>query len=129
MPLSKEQLKINNKVAVAKYRTTSKGKETNARKEFERNKSGRSRFAQIKYKYGISEDEFNIMLGDQNGLCKICGMINDGKPLYVDHCHETGKARGLLCQRCNSAIGFFGDKTGLMEVAMKYINQSKEGVS
>lgn len=65
--------------------------------------------------------EYNRMLGVQNGLCKICGMINDGKSLCVDHCHKTGKIRGLLCANCNSGIGMMKDSPDILRNAIDYL--------
>lgn len=67
--------------------------------------------------YGLSEVEYAAMLGDQGGVCAACGSPEEWplprkpgtvRPLSVDHDHETGKVRGLLCARCNIAIGFHG---------------------
>lgn len=69
------------------------------------------RRAQLKHKYGITLETFNKMLETQGGVCFICGKGNQGKlinaPLSVDHCHETGKIRGLLCSPCNSRLGWY----------------------
>ena len=66
---------------------------------------------QIKRRYGLSYDDWQAMLKRQNGHCKICdkkmGLTKAGNTnLHVDHCHTTGKVRGLLCARCNMLIGF-----------------------
>lgn len=58
--------------------------------------------------YGISLQEFEEMVKVQGGLCKICGEPPiKGRALHVDHDHKTGKVRGLLCFRCNGALGWF----------------------
>lgn len=60
--------------------------------------------------YGISVDDYNRMLEEQGGVCKICGTDKPntaGKKYFaIDHCHSTGVVRGLLCNVCNVAVGF-----------------------
>ena len=57
------------------------------------------------YRFGITIEEYNIMLAAQNGTCSICGNPPNGKHLAIDHNHDTGKIRGLLCDRCNMVLG------------------------
>lgn len=60
----------------------------------------------LKRKYGITVEQYNEMLRNQNGTCKICNRAcKTGKFLAVDHCHKTGKVRGLLCALCNTNLG------------------------
>jgi len=74
-------------------------------------------------KYGITPEQYDAMLASQNGVCAICllpeARTRNGKPtkLCVDHCHQTGRVRGLLCTRCNSCLAQFGDSAvGLLRV-------------
>jgi len=55
-------------------------------------------------RYGITTEQYNEMLASQHGVCKICHKPPKNKPLYVDHDHETGEVRGLLCAHCNSCL-------------------------
>lgn len=73
--------------------------------------------------YGISYSEYLIMLEAQNGGCAICGTTSTGnrKAFHVDHCHKTGKVRGLLCGNCNSGIGNLRDSIPLLERAIEYL--------
>lgn len=76
----------------------------------------------LKKRYGITPEQYVAMLASVGGLCEICGTVGyDGKKLSVDHCHETGKIRGLLCNRCNMALGAFNDSPRLLSRAIKYI--------
>jgi hypothetical protein len=62
----------------------------------------------LKKKFGISSEDFDRMLEEQNGLCGICGTSDPGgrwNRFPVDHCHKTGKVRGLLCNNCNRGLG------------------------
>ena len=58
-------------------------------------------------KFGLTENEYAKMVEEQNGVCAICAGPPDTrwKKLAVDHCHETGKVRGLLCMVCNTMLG------------------------
>lgn len=84
------------------------------------------KFAIIEKKYGLTEQTYNEMWLEQSGRCKICNKHEQelGKVLYVDHCHNTGKVRGLLCQKCNSAIGLLYDDLDIILKAANYIKES-----
>lgn len=84
------------------------------------------RFA-LKNTYGLSIDEYNGMIKNQDGKCKICGVRAEdvSRGLSVDHCHETGKIRGILCHKCNSGLGFFNDDEELVERGLNYLKENK----
>jgi len=73
-------------------------------------KSNQNRVRQLKCRYGMSVEEYDAMAAEQEGLCAIClaseAQPGTGSRLHVDHNHTTGKVRGLLCSRCNKALGF-----------------------
>ena len=73
--------------------------------------------------HGLTPEMFDAMLSQQNGVCAICGAASSGRwgTLAVDHDHETGRVRGLLCSRCNTAIGLFGDDPARMDEAAAYL--------
>lgn len=75
----------------------------------------------LKKKYNISLDEYNQMVLDQNSLCWICEEEID---LVVDHDHETGLVRGLLCNLCNTSLGGFKDSIDSLNRAIKYLQQN-----
>lgn len=61
-----------------------------------------------------------------DGKCEICGLIeNSGRALAMDHCHKTGKIRGMLCQKCNIALGHFKDSPEVMLRALAYLKNSR----
>lgn len=60
----------------------------------------------------------------QGGKCAICKSAGSGK-LHVDHCHESGKVRQLLCNTCNGGLGLFKDNPELMRVAAQYVEKHK----
>lgn len=73
-------------------------------------------------RYGITIDEYDTLHEQQDGVCAICNQPPpDGQRLVVDHCHDTGRIRGLLCSRCNTAIGFLGDDPCLVATAASYL--------
>ena len=60
-------------------------------------------------RYGLTLDEYNALYEAQGGVCALCGQPSRTN-LAVDHCHETGRVRGLLCTSCNGALGKLGDQ-------------------
>ena len=73
-------------------------------------------------RHGITVEEFNDLLLEQNGVCAICESECSVAPrLSADHDHETGRVRGLLCKTCNSGLGFFKDSPGLLSAATDYL--------
>ena len=94
--------------------------------EFKAKVAANSRKHALK-KYGITSSEYTLMLDRQMGSCAICFDRNkSGNELSVDHCHKTGMVRGLLCNRCNWAIGKFEDNTVLLLSAVEYLNETKD---
>lgn len=76
-------------------------------------------------RYGISADKYDEILEEQCGECAICGYepSSEAKGLFVDHSHETYKIRGLLCQWCNSGLGYFKDSRKILKTAIKYLTR------
>lgn len=75
--------------------------------------------------YGISPDDFRRMLAEQGHACALCGGQPKRARLAVDHCHETGVVRGLLCERCNMALGLLDDDADRMRRAAEYIDRAR----
>jgi hypothetical protein len=80
----------------------------------------------LKRIYGISYAEYLNMLEAQGGCCAICGTNDTGKrkAFAVDHNHETGKVRGLLCSNCNTGIGNLKENEGIMLRAIEYLRNT-----
>ena len=72
-------------------------------------------------KYGITLEKYEAMEKKQNGVCAICMEKEPNKKLAVDHCHITGKVRGLLCSNCNNGLGKFKDSKTLLIKAINYL--------
>jgi hypothetical protein len=99
------------------------------RKVYRDSPGGKAKFAamkkrrRMKTRYGITEAQYQEMHTAQKGLCKICLLpSSNGKRLAVDHDHKTGKIRGLLCGRCNPALGLFFDSPHLCRRAAEYLD-------
>lgn len=73
------------------------------------------------YKNVVATKEEFISVVLSSDVCEICGGVD--KRLVVDHCHKTGKLRGVLCLRCNFALGYFSDDVSLMEKSIEYLKR------
>ena len=84
-------------------------------------------------KIGITVDTYNDMFEEHDGYCDICGISESDlkKPLFIDHDHDTGDVRGLLCPNCNSLLGHARDNLDILISAYSYLNKivEKRGVS
>jgi len=91
------------------------------------------RFQTVKRLYNLNAEEYLQMILDQNNLCAICykpethkNRNGDVRPLNVDHCHITGKVRGLLCTHCNSTLGNAFDDVSILESCIQYLKEHRE---
>lgn len=98
------------------------------------NKSNRKRLADPEYvarrkvdrmfaAYGMTPDNYEAMLSAQGGLCAICGggPNGPGKRLHVDHCHDSNRVRGLVCAKCNTAVGLLDDDPARADALAAYL--------
>lgn len=96
--------------------------------------NGEIRHSVYKRKYGITVAEYDIMLASQGNGCAICktteptGHGKKNGRFSVDHDHETGEVRGLLCHACNVALGSFKDNVEILKNAIFYIQRHSDGV-
>ena len=72
--------------------------------------------------YGMTPDEYDYMLEKQGGVCAICGREPNGRRLAVDHDHDTGTIRGLLCFRCNFGLSWFREDPAVVARASDYLH-------
>jgi hypothetical protein len=78
-------------------------------------------------KYGLTPDAYTAMLAGQSGRCAICRCMLDLKAgrgvgaACIDHCHKTGRVRGVLCTNCNHGVGKFRDDPALLLAAVEYL--------
>jgi hypothetical protein len=85
----------------------------------------RKRRALLKHRYGITLEEFNALLAKQNSRCAIC-CLSDNVVWHIDHCHVSGKFRGVLCSQCNKGLGHFKDSLILLLAAVKYLEEETD---
>ncbi len=79
--------------------------------------------------YGLTQNDYNEMLESQNYVCAICkAPYDDQRALCVDHDHDTGAIRGLLCNNCNQGIGLLGDNCEGMSQALRYLERCRSEI-
>lgn len=85
------------------------------------------RRSHLKRRFGLTLDQYDEMLQSQGGGCALCNRLpRPGKALHVDHDHETGRVRGLLCFTCNNALGDFEDDPARLGAAISYLARYDE---
>lgn len=92
-----------------------------ARDWMKRNYNGKVKNTYLLRKYGINLKEYNELVLSQNNKCAICKQEELGKSLAVDHNHETGEVRGLLCEDCNRGIGILKEDIKRLSAAIEYL--------
>ena len=112
---NKEDAKNNGK----KYRETHKKERAKYMREYR--EINPQKDYSLKYLYGITQQDYERMYYEQNGKCAICGKE---KKLVVDHDHQTGRIRGLLCHRCNSHLGYINDSPDILLKTISYLGVS-----
>lgn len=108
--------------------------EINSKRRARRNENtDKFRDQDLQYRFGVTLHNYREMLNKQNGVCAICGKpetakSNKGKLrlLSVDHDHRTGIIRGLLCSRCNTAMGLLLDDISILRAAIRYLTMETE---
>ena len=95
-------------------------------KEYGKNPD-KQRHYQLRKKFGIGINDYNRMFEDQKGCCAICGdhQSESNRALAVDHDHDTGYVRALLCMKCNTALGKFKDSIEVLQKALAYLEKYK----
>lgn len=81
------------------------------------------RNSRLKGEYGITTAQFEALLRQQGGACAICRR-RVTRLLHIDHCHRTGRVRGLLCFACNTSLGFLDDDVERLRAAIEYLEAS-----
>ena len=100
--------------------------------EYNKNNSESVRSQYLKRNYGLTFEEFDTMLSSQDNSCAICGTKEPSKTrgrtrrFHVDHDHETGKVRGLLCKSCNIALGEVDDNIHTLKSMIQYLERHEE---
>ncbi|HDZ20957.1 hypothetical protein LCGC14_0878520 [marine sediment metagenome] len=111
------------------YRATPKAKARRRELDATPQAKARQRAYALKSKYGMSVSDYNDLLTKQGGLCAGCGKPPvDGKALFVDHDHTTGRVRGLLHTNCNTALGMAADDPNMVRRWAAYLEAAQEVV-
>lgn len=97
-------------------------------KDYARENRRQTKNTSLSHKFGISIEEYDLLLDAQNFECAICTIDMDDvqKEFAVDHDHATGKIRGLLCERCNHGLGHFKDDIVRLQAAIDYLKEHDE---
>lgn len=93
-----------------------------------KNGHAKKRIASRLARYGITDEQYQQKLQEQEGVCAICGADKPGRNhenMHVDHNHSTGEVRGLLCDLCNRGLGYFKDNNQLLRKAAAYLENYK----
>lgn len=111
----KKRYRIKNKEKIREYNRTHKS-----------NNKLRARRTTLR-KYGITLEQYQEILDQQNGKCAICNKLesDSNQAFCVDHDHKTNKIRGLLCSKCNRGIGYLNDDITSLQNAINYLQKDK----
>jgi hypothetical protein len=90
-------------------------------KQVMRARREKSKWARIKKLYGLNFDDVDLMKRNQNNQCQICCISLTDKNTHIDHCHDSGKVRALLCSRCNQALGLIDESLERVENIRAYL--------
>jgi len=115
----------NGKAIKKKYQRSEKGKQAQRRYAATINGQQKRLNNNLRSKYGFTLKEYNKLFKQQNGQCVICGHYQSelSKRLHVDHDHNTGEIRGLLCDNCNRGIGHLKNSPGILQNAIEYLSR------
>jgi hypothetical protein len=121
------------------WKEANKDKSEQKAKEWRKNNPDKvkkyQRITNLKKNFGISVEEYELLLESQNGVCAICKepetfihkATNKPARLAVDHCHKKGHVRKLLCKACNTGLGLFKDNPELLIKAAEYLKENDYG--
>lgn len=119
---------LRNKETILAKRTVYRNKNREIINKKKRGAQPEKRWAEfIKGRYGITSEQYHEILASQGGGCAICGttVCQTGRRLCVDHDHQTGKVRGILCTACNAVLGYSSDTPDILRRAIAYLNANE----
>ena len=124
----KNCLNCNNEFQALKYKSDkgkakfcSKNCYNKNRNDNKKDKKYLNKIHQLKYKYGLTEENYLSIIKSQDNKCSICKISFTEVNHFVDHCHNNGQVRGLLCNSCNLGLGMFKDNITNLKEAIKYL--------
>jgi hypothetical protein len=114
---------LRNKTSMVRHSTC---KECDKKRVKENHDPVAYRNAELQRRYGITQQDYEVMIAEQNNQCAICNTTEPGGRhnrgyFVVDHCHTTGKVRKLLCNNCNTALGLVGDNVDTLHKMINYL--------
>lgn len=111
--------KMESKILRKKYKQTEAGKRANKKYLAKPEVKLKIKKRRIVARYGLNLEDYEELYKKQKGNCAICDKYFD--KLDIDHCHKTGKVRGLLCGSCNRALGLMKDNIEFLKSAISYL--------
>lgn len=127
---NKEKVLKQNKIYRKKYNADPVVKERRRKyqKEYEKNNPDKKEYRYFLTRrkaagFDLSFRDYKRLITKQKGLCLICNKKDNNRALTIDHCHKTKKVRGLLCKKCNTAIGMLNDDKNLVKKAYNYLKK------
>ena len=112
------------------YHTTNIDKRKEYQKEYRKNNKDKIKNTNILWRYSISSQEADEMFMQQGCKCAICSkVIIKTKDRHIDHCHSSGQVRGILCAKCNTAIGLLNEDTNIMISAISYVAKHNDNTT
>ncbi len=118
-----KQYRIDNKEKIKQYPSNSPEARKIVYEKYRKKHQNKIRNYKLIKKYNITLEDYNSMYNKQNGMCCICNTYY--KELVVDHNHENGKVRGLLCDICNRGLGHFKENIETLQNAINYLINNK----
>jgi hypothetical protein len=80
----------------------------------------------LRRKYGLNRCDYEVIVETQDGRCAVCAeTLTTRQHTHVDHCHETGRVRGILCKNCNNGLGMFRDRPDILRTAAEYLERGQ----
>ncbi len=108
------------RIGKANYRATAEHQKRRARERYQANRKAAAAYARLR-NYGLTEEDVAALWDAQDGRCPVCTRDLDPESFSVDHCHATGRVRGLLHPRCNTALGMLWDDPAMLDNGAAYL--------
>lgn len=111
------------------YRAANRKKITKNVRDWYAKNPGKARTIRNKSRYGITDEDYNLLFTKQAGCCAVCGIHQSElrRKLDIDHCHKTKIVRGLLCNFCNKGLGLLKDDPLIITNLLSYLKSSDNG--
>lgn len=118
--------KEENKIKAKEYSTVYREKNKDKIKEHKLKSKESQKIKRLKKVYNLSVEEYDSLIEQQGNKCKVCEVSFEENWINIDHCHSTGKIRGLLCVCCNLALGGAKDDINILNKLINYLEESRK---